>query len=42
MLERGGVIEPFLRAGVRIRHIQLLEHFHACWNRRDFRNGVDM
>jgi CubicO group peptidase (beta-lactamase class C family) len=19
-----------------------LEHFHACWNRRDFRNGVDM
>jgi 2-polyprenyl-6-methoxyphenol hydroxylase-like FAD-dependent oxidoreductase len=24
MLERGGLIEPFLRAGVRIRHIQLL------------------
>src|SRR5215472_4165890 len=24
MLERGGLIEPFLRAGVRIRHHQLL------------------
>ena len=22
--------------------MQQLEHFHACWNHKGFRNGVDM
>ena len=32
-LERGGLIEPFLRAGVRIRHIQLLGLVRKLSNR---------